>query len=203
MFTGIVEAAGRIRSTEAKSASLLMTITSGLSEVAAGESIAINGVCLTAVEPNASGDITFLLSRETLDRSNLGLLRPADVVNMERALLPNTRLSGHLVQGHIDGLAKLTSVTRVGEAREARFSLPATLARYCVEKGSIALDGVSLTINGIHAEASRSAEIAIMLIPYTWEHTRFHTLAPGAAVNVEVDIIGKYVEKLCQAFNQR
>jgi riboflavin synthase len=72
-----------------------------------------------------------------------------------------------------------------------------------VEKGSIALDGVSLTINGIHAEASRSAEIAIMLIPYTWEHTRFHTLAPGAAVNVEVDIIGKYVEKLCQAFNQR
>ena len=203
MFTGIIEATGRISAKREQPASLLLTVASELAEVASGESVAINGVCLTAVEQSRGGELTFMLSDETLRRSNLGALQIGDVVNIERALLPTTRVSGHLVQGHVDGLAELLSFAQVGEAHDARFYLSAELARYSVEKGSIALDGVSLTVNAVSQRSDGSAEIAIMLIPYTWQHTRFHTLGAGAKLNVELDIIAKYVEKLCQPWTQR
>jgi riboflavin synthase len=203
MFTGIIEATGRVSATREQPASMLLSISSDLKDVAAGESVAINGVCLTATERSRDGQLTFTLSDETLRRSNLGSLRSGDLVNIERAMLPTTRLSGHWVQGHIDGTAELVSASPVGDAHEARFRIGAELGRYCVEKGSIALDGVSLTVNAVNRRSDGAAEIAIMLIPYTWEHTRFHALSPGAALNVEVDIIAKYVERLCQPFNQR
>ena len=203
MFTGIIEATGHVSSRQERPASLLLGVTTALGDVAAGESVAVNGVCLTATAESRNGEIHFLLSDETLQRSNLGSLRAHDVVNMERAMLPSTRLSGHWVQGHVDGRAELRSVRPVGEARDACFRITSDLERYCVEKGSIALDGVSLTINAVHPTSDGGAELAIMLIPYTWEHTRFHTLSPGAMVNVELDIIAKYVEKLCQPWTQR
>lgn len=202
MFTGIIELTGRVAARREQPASLLLTIASDLRDVAAGESVAINGVCLTATEPSRDGELTFMLSDETLRRSNLGSLRAGDLVNMERAMLPTTRLSGHWVQGHVDGVAELSSASPVGDAQDARFRIDPELARYCVEKGSIALDGVSLTLNAVNTRGDGAAEIAIMLIPYTWEHTRFHTLLPGATLNVELDIIAKYVEKLCQPWVQ-
>lgn len=203
MFTGIIEATGQVSAKQEQPASLLLTVASDLGEIAAGQSVAINGVCLTALEQSRNGELKFMLSDETLSRSNLGAMHIGDVVNLERAMLPTTRLSGHWVQGHIDGVAELLSAKPVGEAHDTRFRLSTELAHYCVEKGSIALDGVSLTVNAVKGSAASGAELAIMLIPYTWEHTRFHTLSPGATVNVELDMIAKYVEKLCQPLIQR
>ena len=203
MFTGIIEATGHVSSRQERPASLLLGVTTELGDVAAGESVAVNGVCLTATAESRNGEINFLLSDETLRRSNLGSLRERDVVNIERAMLPSTRLSGHWVQGHVDGTAELWSVSPVGDARDARFRISSDLGRYCVEKSAIALDGVSLTVNAVHPTSDGAAELAIMLIPYTWEHTRFHTLGPGAMLNVELDIIAKYVEKLCQPWTPR
>jgi riboflavin synthase len=201
MFTGIVQKVGTVARVDRKPESLYIVMSSGLSpkmawaDITLGESIAVNGVCLTVTEFTPQGELSFFIGFETLNRSNLSTLEPGSAVNLERALLASERLSGHIVQGHVDGQAKFLGATLQGESWDARFELPASLSRYCVEKGSICLNGVSLTIAAIEAN-----QVRIMLIPHTWEHTNLSRLHPGDPVNVEVDVLAKYMEKLCQPY---
>ncbi|MFT9398649.1 riboflavin synthase [Acetobacter sp.] len=198
MFSGIIESLGHVLKADAGDQSLVIDVDTGLKDIAEGESIAVNGVCLTAVEPAATGHARFFISSETLDRSTLGALKAGSSVNLERAVTPATRLSGHIVQGHVDGTARYAACTPSGDARRVVFDVPETLRRYMVEKGSITLDGISLTLNEIEPVQNGVFTIALMIIPHTWTHTTLGSLAIGDAVNVEVDVIAKYVEVLCQ-----
>lgn len=199
MFSGIIESLGQVLKAEQGAHSLMLEVETGLTDVAEGESIAVNGVCLTAVAPAQDGPVRFFVSSETLDRTMLGRLKAGARVNLERAVTPSTRLSGHIVQGHVDGLARFVGASPSGEARRVEFDVPAELRRYMVEKGSVALDGISLTLNEVGAVHDGVFRIALMIIPHTWDHTTLGTLSVGDAVNVEVDIIAKYVEAQCQA----
>ncbi|MBB2202027.1 riboflavin synthase [Gluconacetobacter tumulisoli] len=203
MFSGIIEHLGTVTAASRGDRSLRIAVATGIGDLSLGESVAVNGVCLTVTEYDAAGNAAFFISAETLDRTTLGRLAEGHRVNLERAVTPATRLSGHIVQGHVDGTARLLSVEMAGEARRIVFAVPATLRRYLVEKGSITLDGISLTLNEIGAIGAGDAGIdafavALMIIPHTWTHTTLGTMAPGDAVNVEVDVIAKYVETLCQ-----
>ncbi len=212
MFSGIIENLGRVTTVLRKAQDLVLTIENRFEDMETGESIAINGVCLTVTGLNQQGDATFFVSSETVSRSNLGALRAGDVVNLERAVRLDTRLSGHLVQGHVDGKAVLVSIMLDGNAYQLTFSLPAELARYCIEKGSIALNGVSLTINSVAGKGQQlpgskmqtnespdqGCLIQSTIIPHTWKTTNLNAVAIGEEVNVEVDVIAKYVERLCR-----
>ncbi len=204
MFTGIIEAQGVITRLEKQSDSLQITLPCPFVDVALGDSIAVNGACLTVAtifsqspdsRTSETSDVLFFISAETLAKTNLDQLREGSSVNLERALTLNTRLSGHLVQGHVDGKARLIEVTPVGESFKMRWQLPASLSRYCISKGSITLNGVSLTINQLD---DKRHEFEIMVIPHTWTHTNLSRLQPGDEVNLEVDLLAKYVERLCQ-----
>jgi riboflavin synthase len=202
MFTGIIEKVGAVLSVYAKGESehrsRVLRVATGFSDLAPGESVAVDGVCLTVTERHDSGEVQFFVSGETLDRSNLGILKQGSRVNLERALRLGDRLSGHWVQGHVDGLGRISETPRESEAgHELRVEIPMALSRYLVEKGSIALNGVSLTINRIEHGAD-VARLEIMLIPHTWDHTSFADLRAGDPVNVEVDVLAKYVESLCR-----
>ncbi|GAN67947.1 riboflavin synthase [Acetobacter orleanensis] len=198
MFSGIIESLGPVRKVEPGAQSVMLEVETGLRDVAEGESIAVNGVCLTATAPSANGLVQFFVSSETLDRTTLGALRVGSFVNLERAVTPATRLSGHIVQGHVDGTATFVESTPSGDAHRVVFEVPASLRRYMVEKGSITLDGISLTLNELSAMQGDTFRIALMIIPHTWTHTNLGKLVLGDAVNVEVDVIAKYVEALCQ-----
>jgi riboflavin synthase len=194
MFTGIIESLGKALSRTSGKTGIELEIAAAFPDLVLGESVAVNGVCLTVakVQPKS---VIFAVSPETLARTGLGALKTDAQVNLERALLPTTRLSGHIVQGHVDGLAKILRIEKNGEYFELDFELPPKLSRYVVEKGSITLDGVSLTVNHIHEN-----QIGIMLIPHTWNHTAFSSRSPGEFVNVEIDVMAKYLEKLCQPY---
>ncbi|HEY3581123.1 MAG TPA: riboflavin synthase [Pyrinomonadaceae bacterium] len=192
MFTGIIEELGRVRSIEQRGENAYITIearvvTEGTNH---GDSIAVNGVCLTALDIH---DDSFAadVSRETLLRSTLGTLKPGTPVNLERSVTPATRLGGHIVQGHVDARGQFVSVEDHGESWTVRIGFPPEIARYLVFKGSVAVEGISLTIADL---ADEYFEIAI--IPKTWEVTNLSRLKPGDSVNLEVDVIGKYVERL-------
>lgn len=195
MFTGIIEELGSVRSIEERGENARIVInarvvTEGTNH---GDSIAVNGVCLTAldVQPDSfAADV----SRETLLRSTLGSLRTGAPVNLERSVTPATRLGGHIVQGHVDGRGEFVGVENHGESWTVRIAYPKEIGRYLVFKGSVAVEGISLTIAGLTDDYF---EIAI--IPKTWEVTNLSHLKPGDHVNIEVDIIGKYVEKLLAA----
>jgi riboflavin synthase len=198
MFTGIIEELGKVRSIEQRGENARIVIEAQvvLSDTNHGDSIAVNGVCLTAldIKPDTfSADV----SKETLERSTLGRLGPGTVVNLERAVTPTTRLGGHIVQGHVDGRGQLTAVTDHGESWTIRISYPDELARYLVYKGSVAVEGISLTIAGL---TDNYFEVAI--IPKTWEVTNLSRLKPGDDVNIEVDIMGKYVERILSFTSQ-
>ena len=192
MFTGIVEELGEVVSKEELGDSARLVIRGPVvtSDAGHGDSIAVNGVCLTAldIQPDSfAADV----SRETLQRSTLGRLRPGVPVNLERAVTPATRLGGHIVQGHVDARGQFTGVEDHGESWTVRIAYPKEIGRYLVFKGSVAVEGISLTIAALTDEYF---EIAI--IPKTWEVTNLSHLKPGDDVNLEVDVIGKYVEKL-------
>lgn len=195
MFTGIIQKLGKIAAIEKAGQEQTWSVETGFSDLSLGESVALNGVCLTVTEKTQLGLAKFFLSSETLEKTQLKTLIANDTVNLERALALGDRLSGHIVQGHVDSVGTLKSITRMDESFDIGVELPASLSRYCIEKGSITLDGVSLTINSIEDH-----QIHIRLIPHTWTHTRFHTLKPGALLNIEVDLIAKYAEKLCQPY---
>lgn len=196
MFSGIIEKLARVTLAERRGGSLEIEVESGWTDLSLGESIAINGVCLTVTQFDATGLTRFFISPETLARTNLGRLAVGDLVNLERAVTLDTRLSGHLVQGHVDALARLLERGEAEGAWKHVFLLPGTLERYCVEKGSIALNGISLTINGVE-QTREGVAVSATIIPHTWEHTNLHRLAIGDDLNVEVDVMAKYVERLC------
>lgn len=200
MFSGIIERLEPVKAVSFKDQTMVLVIQTGFGDLELGESVAVNGVCLTVIEFHQNHSATFFVSAETIARSNLGQLAAGDLVNLERAVKLETRLSGHLVQGHVDGMATLTSVTAAGEGQCLEFALPAALGRYCVEKGSITLNGISLTLNAVTQVADQSCNIQITIIPHTWEHTNLSAIATGDKINVEVDVIAKYVENLCQPY---
>ncbi len=192
MFTGIIEELGRVRSVEKRGDNARLVIEARLvtEDIHEGDSIAVNGVCLTALDvgkDSFSADV----SRETLDRSTLGRLKSGAPVNLERAVTPVTRLGGHLVQGHVDARGKFVNSIDHGGSWTVRIAYPAEIARYLVFKGSVAVEGIGLTISAL---ADNYFEVAI--IPKTWEVTNFPHLQPGDDVNLEADVIAKYVERL-------
>ena len=187
MFTGLVAGTGTIR---ALRDGRLEVDTPLAGELANGDSIAVNGVCLTALVPNAEGFSADVMP-ETLRRSSLGPLGEGDEVNLELPLRAGDRLGGHVVQGHVDGTGTVEEVREEGFSRVVRIATPADLLRYVVEKGSIAVDGVSLTVSAVDDDA-----FEVSLIPETLERTTLGSAAPGRAVNLEVDLLAKYVEKL-------
>ena len=199
MFTGIVEELGRVAAVETLDAAARLTVRAAgvSSDARPGDSIAVSGVCLTVVE--VGGD-TFSadLMTETLHRSSLGDLRPGDPVNLERAATLATRLGGHLVQGHVDGVGVVLDRQPDTTSEVVRIGLPPGLSRYVVSKGSIAVDGVSLTVQEVTGSA-----FAVSLIPTTLALTTLRHAARGDRVNVEVDVVAKYVEKLLAAQNGR
>ena len=192
MFTGIIEELGRVRSVERRGEGVRMrveacVVTGGTGE---GDSIAVNGVCLTALEVSPEG-FSADGSRETLQRSTLGHLRAGSAVNLERAVTPATRLGGHIVQGHVDARGSFLSAEEHGGSWTVRIAYPKDVARYLVFKGSVAVEGISLTVAAL---ASEYLEIAV--IPKTWDVTNLSSLRPGDEVNLEADIIAKYVERI-------
>jgi riboflavin synthase len=187
MFTGIVEEMGSIA--EISSHRLVVRASSTLEDVALGDSIAVNGTCLTVVE-FTSDSFSIDLSQETLDRTALGSLVIGSPVDLERALTPTSRMGGHFVQGHVDGIGHVAEISGMPEARTMSIEAPEDLARYIVKKGFMTVEGISLTVTGVV-----DSTFSIAVIPYTWEHTVLNSKAIGDAVNLEVDIVAKYVER--------
>jgi len=194
MFTGIIEELGAIKkiSSAHDGARLEVGAHAVLDGARIGDSIAVNGVCLTVVEKSADS-FAADVSAETLRRTSLKQARAGSRVNLERPLMPTSRLGGHIVQGHVDGMGEFIEARPIGEGYTVRVGFPSELGRYIVEKGSIAVDGISLTVAAL---GDNWFEIAI--IPHTWRATNLSTLKRGEAVNLEVDILAKYVERLLQ-----
>jgi riboflavin synthase alpha subunit len=192
MFTGIVRELGRVVSAEGHGEGLALAVEAPQTAagLATGDSVSVNGVCLTA-ETVENGRLTLHAVPETLSRSTLGALTPGDLVNVEPALRAGEPLGGHYVQGHVDAVGRVQSVEAEGEGLRVFFEAPPEVLRYCVDKGSIAVDGVSLTIAEIAADA-----FAVALVPHTLEATTLSELTPGREVNLEVDMLAKYVERL-------
>jgi len=193
MFTGIIQSVGRIAALEPIGGDLRIAIDVAdldLSDVALGDSIAVNGVCLTAIalgEGRFSADV----SVETLDCTTLGALAAGDRVNLEKALRLADRLGGHLVSGHVDGVGEVVAVAPDARSLRWEFAVPSSLARYIAAKGSVAVNGVSLTVNAVDGR-----RFGVNLIPHTMERTTFGDLAPGSRVNIEVDLMARYAERL-------
>jgi riboflavin synthase len=193
MFTGIIQAVGHIKEARSVGGDVRLKIDTGsleLSDTQLGDSIAVSGVCLTAVELDAGG-FTADVSAETLARTTLGILRTGDAVNLEKALTPTTHLGGHLVSGHVDGVGEVLS--REPDARSTRFRIrvPEPLARYVAEKGSICVDGISLTVNAVDGDT-----FDMNIVPHTLKCTTISDFRPGTKVNLEVDVIARYLERL-------
>ena len=195
MFTGLIAEIGTVDSIERTDSGARLRIAAGLGrELGAGDSVAVSGACLTAVEPGPEGFAADVMN-QTLDLTALGALEPGSAVNLEPAVRASDRLGGHIVQGHIDATGTVAGVATDGFARRVRVELPDGLERYVVERGSIALDGVSLTVAGIEGRI-----VEVSLIPETLERTTFGSLETGDRVNVEVDVIARHAERLLQGF---
>lgn len=194
MFTGLVQGLGTVARVDPTADGVRLEIATELgAELSSGDSVAVNGVCLTAVEPSA-GAFGADVMNETLRRSSLAEVAPGARVNLELPLRAQDRLGGHVVQGHVDGLGTIAEVTEDGFSRVVRIGADPELLRYVVEKGSIAIDGVSLTVSAVDDES-----LSVSLIPETLERTILGTAVPGRPVNLEVDVLAKYVEKLVGA----
>jgi riboflavin synthase len=190
VFTGLVQDKARVAAIERNGGGVRLTIETRVEPIGRGDSVSISGVCLTAVE-TGGGSFTADVMEETLRRSSLARLGEGDSVNVEPALQAGAPMGGHIVQGHVDGLGEVAEVREEGFARVARVAAAADLLRYVVDKGSIAVDGVSLTVSAVGEDW-----FEVSLIPETLERTTLGDLAPGRAVNLEVDVVAKYVEKL-------
>ena len=201
MFTGIIEGVGRLAAREPRGGDVRFTFATGslpwladpAADVRLGESIAVNGVCLTVVAFDAGG-FQADASTETLSLTTLGGLPVGAALNLERAMRPTDRLGGHLVSGHVDGIGRVLSVHADARAQRWRFAAPAPLLKYIAKKGSICVDGVSLTVNEVDADG-----FEVALIPHTVAHTRFAETTVGEAVNLEIDLVARYVERLLGA----
>jgi riboflavin synthase len=193
MFTGIIEAQGKLQSLTPKGGDLTLTVhsdTLGFADVKLGDSVAVSGVCLTVTVLDAhsfSADV----SRETLSLTSLGQLKPGNTVNLEKAMQPSSRFGGHIVSGHVDGLGKVVKLTPDARSTRIDVEAPAELAKYIAHKGSITVDGISLTVNEV-----RGAIFSLNIIPHTAEVTTIGEWQVGSRVNLEVDIIARYLERL-------
>lgn len=196
MFTGIIEEIGTVRSIRGGGSGVVLDIEASrvLEGTATGDSIAVNGVCLT-VTPG-SGHFTADAMPETLRRTSLGGLRPGSKVNLERAMACGGRFGGHLVSGHVDACGRVADLVRDGIALVMRVSVPSDVLRYVARKGSVTLDGVSLTVASV---SDSDSSFTVSLIPHTMASTTLHLLKPGSPVNVEVDMLARYVERLLAA----
>jgi len=192
MFTGIVEETGKIKNVlkQGKNAKLTVKCKKVIEESKKGDSIAVNGICLTVTEIGTDF-LNFDVSFETIEKSGFRYLKPGDIVNLERALKLSDRLGGHILQGHVDTTTKLTAVKRVGDSFLFTFKIPFQFKHLIVEKGSIGIDGISLTVASILGES-----FSVAVIPTTFEETNLKFRKPGDIVNIEFDIIGKYVERM-------
>ncbi len=208
MFTGIITGVGRIAAVHDLGRSLQhgkrLTVEAPagyLDDVGLGESIAINGACMTVTSleegPQPPRHFSIDMSAESLDKTT-GLAEAGAAVNLEKALRPQERLGGHLVSGHVDGIGTVTQFVQVGESWQLRVMAPPTLARYLAYKGSLTVNGVSLTVNAI-ADGPQGCEASINLIPHTVEHTTLGSLRAGSRVNLEIDLIARYVERMLSA----
>jgi riboflavin synthase len=195
MFTGIVAELGEVAGVDHHGDAARLTIRGSTEGVALGESIAVNGVCLT-VTGILGGTFTADVMGETLSRSGLGALTPGDPVNLERSVRLADRMGGHLVQGHVDATAAIISRTPAEHWEQVRIALPDGIARYVVEKGSIAVDGISLTVSALTSPGTAGGWFEVCLIPETLKRTTLGTRQPGEVVNLEVDVIAKYVERM-------
>ncbi len=192
MFTGIIEETGIVEALEKRAAGARLRVQCRkvLGDAVLGSSLAVNGVCLTAVDPKPNL-FTADVVAETLSRSNLGILRPGDLVNLERPLSPTGRLDGHIVQGHVDGVGELASLETAGEGNWwLKVRVPRDLERYLAEKGSVAIDGISLTVASLEGGA-----LTVAVIPHTYQNTNLRTRRRGDRLNLECDILAKYVER--------
>lgn len=195
MFTGIIETVGEVVDLHREAGNLFITMNSAIgNELTVDQSVAHNGVCLTVVKTHQTQHVVTAIE-ETLSKTNLGNLHIGDLVNLERCLQMGGRLDGHIVQGHVDGKAKLVSVLEQNGSYVLNFEIDIQFRNLIVEKGSICLNGISLTLINVTDNT-----FAVAIIPYTWEHTNIQTLKIGDDVNVEFDIIGKYVNRM-QRFN--
>jgi riboflavin synthase len=193
MFTGLIEAIGEVIEVEPTTDGFRVRLTSALApELAAGDSLAVNGVCLTVVSAGADG-IQADISPETARVSALGALRRGSLVNLERPLRADARLGGHFVQGHVDATGTIEDLRPDGDSYWLTIRFPPLLAPYIVRKGSITIDGISLTVAGVD-----DRHIDVQIIPYTWEHTTLSRARKGDTVNIEVDILGKYVVRVAE-----
>ncbi len=193
MFTGIIAAIGKVASVQPSGGDLRLNIDSDkldLSDVKLGDSIAINGVCLTVVDISGA-QLSFDVSRESLDRTSLGQVKPGSRVNLEKAMAVGDRLGGHIVSGHVDGLGKVAVMEASARSVKFRFEVPAVLERYIAEKGSICIDGTSLTVNQVGA-----GWFEVNIIPHTMQETIISDYQTGTVVNLEVDLIARYLERL-------
>lgn len=193
MFTGIIQTVGRIARLESRGGDVRLHVDTAdldLADVQLGDSIAVSGVCLTAISLDERG-FAADVSNETLSLTTLGQLKAGDPVNLEKALRLADRLGGHLVSGHVDGVGKVVSITPDARSQRWTFEVPPDLARYIAAKGSICIDGTSLTVNEV-----AGTRFGVNLIPHTVAHTAFHARRAGDAVNIEVDVIARYVERL-------
>ena len=188
MFTGIIEQVGEVAEVKLTSAGFRLRLTTDLAAtLAPGESLAVNGVCLTVVSAGADG-VHMDVSPETVRVSSLGSLKRGSLVNLERSLRAGARIGGHFVQGHVDATGTVETLKPQGDSHWLAVRYPLSLARYIVQKGSIAVDGISLTVADLD-----SVRFSVQIIPFTWEHTNLRRLEAGSAVNLESDILGKYV----------
>jgi len=192
MFTGLVESLGRIVDVTRAAGGLRLVVRADqVSELTPGESVAVNGVCLTVVEAAAQG-VAFDVSPETARVTTLGALEPGALVNLERSLKADARVGGHFVQGHVDATGRIEDLRQEGDSRRLTVGVPAELMPLFVHKGSVAVDGVSLTVASLDDARHR---FDVQLIPFTWQHTKFSASRTGDPVNVECDILGKYVAR--------
>ena len=193
MFTGIIETLGKVEKLEKDGGNLHLTVSSGItSELKIDQSVSHNGVCLTVVSINGDS-YTVTAIEETLNKTNLGDLKVGDTVNLERAMVLGARLDGHIVQGHVDQTAVCQSVAEQDGSWVYTFTYDSKLNNVTIEKGSITVDGVSLTVVD-----SQKDKFSVAIIPYTYEHTRFHAYKVGTRVNLEFDVVGKYVARLLE-----
>lgn len=197
MFTGLVAEVGKVLMAEDRRGQRKVTVKTGFTDLAAGESIAVNGVCLTVSELTPKGEASFFVSEESLSRSNLGALAEGSRVNLERALQFNGRMGGHWVQGHVDVQGMLLNLADGSDHHKLTVALDPKYGRYCVEKGSITINGVSLTINELIETKQNEFMVTFLIVPHTWKNTNLADLKIGEPVNVEVDILAKYIERLC------
>lgn len=200
MFTGIVAELGQVTEARAIDSGRQLTVAAvdTASEIDTGDSVSVNGVCLTVME-HTTGTFTVQVVDETLSRTTLGELVKGSAVNLERPMTATGRFDGHIVQGHVDGVGVIVSLTREGDASRVRIEVPRGVSRYIVEKGSITIDGTSLTVTALSEIGEQAAWFEVVLIPHTLDATVFGTRSVGSRVNLEVDVIAKYVERLIGA----